>query len=150
MHRLAEFKQHVVSHINDGINAAHATSPQGFLQPQGSNYCRVNTSDHAPQITRTLIGRENSDLERVVYSWWNHRDFRMLRHQPIESCNFSCESCDPETITAIWGQIQFNTNIIKVQVFSDTLANRRIRWQLQKSIGTLGQTQFLSRTEHAV
>ena len=148
VHRLAQFKQHVVGDVNNRVNGTNTAATQFFFHPQRGWCFDVDAFHYATQIARAGVGGFNGDRQRVVDGGGNRRNFRLNQRQFVQHRYITGNPDDTEAVGAVRRDADFDSVVIKLQVFTDIGTDRRIRWQFDNAAMVVGNTQFGERTQH--
>ena len=94
MHRLAQFQQHVVGDIDNGINRADAATTQFLFHPQRRWCFDVDAFNDAAQIAWASICGFNIDRQHIRNSCHNRRNFWRIQRQLVQHGNITRHTDD--------------------------------------------------------
>ncbi|SAJ84373.1 Uncharacterised protein [Klebsiella aerogenes] len=148
VHRLAQFKQHVVGHVNHRINRTDTAAAQFFFHPQRGRRFDVDAFHHAAQITRARLRRLNLNRQHVVNGRGNRSDFRRVQRRFVQHSDIARHADDTQAVGAVWRNADFDGIVVKLEVFANVGTNRRIGRQFDDTAMIVGNTQLGERAQH--
>nr|AMK07513.1 hypothetical protein [Klebsiella sp. T5-5] len=148
MHRLTQFKQHIVGDVNHSIDRADTAAAQLFLHPQRSRCFNIDAFHYAAQIARACIRRINLNRQNIINSRRNRSDFRSIQRSFVEHGHIASNTNNTQAVGTVRRDADFDGVIVQLQVFTDVGTQRRISRQFDNAAMIVGNTQLGERTQH--
>ena len=150
VHRLAEFQHHVLGHVNEEADRAHAAAAQAFGHPCRRRCGRVHAVDHPTDETRHFFAGIEFHNERRIAARRDRRgverhDFAVAGGGDIEG-----DTAHAEAVGAVRGELQFDARIGQTEIRRQRRADRRVGRQFQQAGGVGVDAEFPRRAQHAV
>ena len=150
VHRLAEFEHHVLGHVDQETDRAHAAAAQAFGHPWRRRRGRVHAVEHTADEARHLGAGIKFDDQRRIAAGRDRRgverhDFAVAGGGDVER-----NAAHAEAVGAVRGELQFDAGVRKTKIFDQRRPDRRVGRQFQQA-GSVGvDAEFLRRAQHAV
>ena len=148
VHRLAQLKQDIVSHVNHRVDGADPAAAQLLFHPQRGRRFDVDAFHHAAQIARARLRRVNLNRQHVVNGRGNRRNFRRVQRRFVQHSDIARHTDDTQAVGTVWRDADFDSVIVKLEVFTNISADRRIRRQFDDTAMVVGNTQLGERAQH--
>ncbi|MNV44129.1 hypothetical protein D3C71_1358780 [compost metagenome] len=84
VHRLTQFEQHVVGHVDNRIDRTNPATTQFFFQPQRGWRFNVDAFHHTTKVAWAGISGFNLNRQRVADSCRNRYDLRCVKFDLVQ------------------------------------------------------------------
>ena len=149
MQGLAQFQQHVVGHVDNGINGAQAGTAQALDHPQRAVGIDVDALDHAAQVTGAALAVCQVHGEGVVDGRGHLVDGRIDQRALVHHPDFAGDAAQAQAVCPVGGQVHFDDGVIQLQVLAEVGAHRSVVRQFHQAINKIFQAQLGSAAQHA-
>ncbi|MNS72493.1 hypothetical protein D3C72_1059070 [compost metagenome] len=95
VHRLAEFKQNVVSHVNHRIDRTNSAATQFFFHPQRGWRFDVDAFNHTTKVARAGVSGFDLNRQRVGNGCRNGCDLRHVQFGLVQHRNVARHADNP-------------------------------------------------------
>ena len=150
MQGLAQFQQHIVGHVDDGIDGAQAGAAQALDQPQGAVGVHVDALDNPAQVTGAAFAVRQGHGEGVVDGRGHLVDVHVGQRALVHHPHFPGDATHAQAVGAVGGQVHFDDRIVELQVVADIGAHWGVFRQFHQAIDEVFQAQLGGAAEHAV
>ncbi len=143
VHRLAQFQHYIVGDIHRWVDAAHTAALKAGHHPVGGRAAQVNIADNATHIAGASLRRLQLNRNGLLMAGRNIANFRIADRHVVKRTHFARQTGQRQAIATVGGQIHLDGNIIQIQVFTHTLAQRCIRRQLHDAAVVVADFQLV-------
>ncbi|CAI8840095.1 hypothetical protein EMIT043CA1_230055 [Pseudomonas brassicacearum] len=150
MQRLTQLQHHIVGDVDSGVDAAHVGATQALDHPQRRRLGQVDVTDHTTQVTRARGRRQDFNRTHFVVHGRHARNHRTRHGSGIQRADFTGQAGQGQAIATVRRQVDLDARIVQAQVFTDVLANRRIRREFHQAIVAFANLQLGLGAQHAV
>ena len=148
--RLTQLQHHVVGDVDSSVDATHVCTTQALNHPQRRRTGQINVTDDTPQITRARSRCKHFNRADFIVHGCNSSDHRTFHLGCVKRTHFASQARQRQAVTAVRGQVNFNTGVFQVQIDTEILAYRRIGWQFHQAVIAFANLQLSLRAQHAV
>ena len=149
MHRLAEFEQHVVGHVHQQSQTAHAGTAQPFTHPLRRLRVRVDRLDDAPGITGTSLDILDFDRDARFAAALDRLDRGSGVAGAVDRRQFARQAENAECIATVGREFEFEYPVVELQGRLDRLTGFERSIEFEQAVGLFRQAQLLGRAQHA-
>ncbi len=147
--RLAQFEHHVIGDVDQRRDGADAAALEAPLHPVRRWRPGIDALEDAAEIERTGSRRIESDGTLIGDGGRNVGNLRQRGRGAGYGRNLTGDSGQRQAVGAVRRQLQRKQAVVKIEILTDRLPDRRIGRQNQEARGVFGDPQFPGRTEHA-
>ena len=148
--RLAQFQQHIVGHVDDRVDGAHAGAAQALHHPQRRLGGGVDAADHPAQVTRAAVAVVQGHREAVVQGGGHRLDGGLVERGAVEHAHFPGDAAQAQAVGPVGGQVHFDDGVVQGQVVTDVGAQRGVVRQFQQAVDAVLQAQLGAAAQHAL